>query len=274
MQYRPVTDVDQILTLASGDLTVAVYPGAGARIGQIDVAGQPLLVDVPDPDRRQPMMWGSFPMVPWAGRIRQGRFSFEGVDRQLQINHRDGPDPRQAHAIHGVAVDRPWRVDDVSDTSCVCSIRLDWEFGGIATQTVAVVDDRVVVTVMLESSGTDLPAEIGWHPWFRKPDDLEFSPTAMYQRDDVGLPTGALVEPTDGPWDDCFVNSAPVVLHYDRATAPEVTVASGCDHWVVFDEPADATCVEPQSGPPDAFNLTPHVVGPSSPLVRTMTISW
>jgi aldose 1-epimerase len=24
---------------------------------------------------------------------------------------------------------------------------------------------------------------------------------------------------------------------------------------VVYDEPAHATCVEPQSGPPDAFNL-------------------
>jgi aldose 1-epimerase len=53
-----------------------------------------------------------------------------------------------------------------------------------------------------------------------------------------------------------------------------VRVESECDHWVVFDVPAEATCVEPQSGPPDAFNLTPHVVTPRSPLSRTMTISW
>lgn len=274
MQYRPVTDADPILTLSRGDVTVTVHPGAGARIGQIDVAGQPLLVEEPDADRRHPMMWGSFAMVPWAGRIREGRFAFEGVDRQLPINHHDGPDPRQAHAIHGVAFDHPWRVDDVSDTSCECSIRLDWEFGGIAKQTVAVLDDRLVVTLRLESTGADFPAEIGWHPWFLKPDGLDFSPTAMYQRDDVGLPTGALVDPTDGPWDDCFLNTAPIVLRYDRPTAPELTVGSDCDHWVVFDELARATCVEPQSGPPDAFNLVPHVVDPTTPLSRTMTISW
>ena len=274
MQYRPVTDVEPTLTLSCADATLTVHPAAGARIGQIDVAGQPLFVDVPGPADRHSMMWGSFPMVPWAGRIRHGRFAFDGVEHQLAINHHDGPDPRQAHAIHGVAFDHGWRVDEVSDSSCTCSCALAWEFGGSASQTITLFDDRVVVTLTLESTGADLPAEIGWHPWFRKPEELEFSPTAMYRRDDFGLPTGALVEPTEGPWDDCFVNTDPVVLRYDRAVAPAVTVASDCDHWVVFDEPASATCVEPQSGPPDAFNLTPHVVDPATPLQRAMTISW
>jgi aldose 1-epimerase len=274
VQYRRVTDPDPILTLSCADARLTVHPSAGARIGRIDVAGQPLLVDPPDPAERDPMTWGSYAMVPWAGRIRQGRFAVDGVEHQLPINHRDGPDDRQAHAIHGLAFERAWRVDDVSDAACTCSCALAWEFGGIVTQTVGVFDDRVVVTLLVESTGTDLPAEIGWHPWFRKPDVLEFSPTAMYRRDDVGLPTGQLVEPTVGPWDDCFVNADPVVLRYDRPVAAAVTVASDCDHWVVFDHPAHATCVEPQSGPPDAFNLTPHLVTPTSPLRRTMTISW
>jgi len=55
---------------------------------------------------------------------------------------------------------------------------------------------------------------------------------------------------------------------------PTVTVRSGCDHVVVYDQPTDATCVEPQSGPPDAFNLQPHIVATGSHLVRTMVISW
>ena len=123
-------------------------------------------------------------------------------------------------------------------------------------------DDRVVVTLGVESTGADFPAEIGWHPWFRKPDGLEFTPTAMYERDDVGVPTGALVEPTPGPWDDCFVNTGPVVLRYDRPIASLVRIESDCDHWVVFDEPSDATCVEPQSGPPDRVQPHPSRRGP------------
>ena len=79
----------------------------------------------------------------------------------------------------------------------------------------------------------------------------------MYRRDEFGVPTGALVEPTDGPWDDCFVDTGPVVLALRPRSRRRVT-SSDCDHWVVFDEPADATCVEPQSGPPDGFNLAPR----------------
>ncbi len=274
MQYRRVIDGEPTLTLSCADATLTVHPSLGARIGRIDVAGQPLLADIPDDAEDHPMAWGSYAMAPWAGRIRQGRFRFEGVEYLLPINHHDGPGATRAHAIHGLAFDRPWQVREVSETSCTCSCALEWEFGGIVTQTIGLFDDRVAVTLLLESTGAVLPAEVGWHPWFRKPDVLRFTPTAMYRRDDVGLPTGELVEPTAGPWDDCFVNTDPVVLHYGRRVAPTVTVTSDCDHWVVFDEPSEATCVEPQSGPPDAFNLVAHVVSPASPLQRTMTISW
>lgn len=269
-----MSDAEAILTLRCGGAEVSVHPDAGARIGQIAVDGCPLLVDVPARGDRHAMAWGCFPMVPWAGRIRGGRFTFAGVEHELAINHLDGPDPGQAHAIHGLGLDRPWEVLDATATSCVCSFDVDWPFGGTATQTIALFDDRIVSTLTVESTGDDFPAEVGWHPWFRKPDRLSFTPDAMYERDRVGLPTGALVEPTAGPWDDCFVSSGPIGLGYDRTVAPTVTVESDCDHVVVFDEPADATCVEPQSGPPDAFNLTPHVVRPGAPLTRTMSIAW
>jgi aldose 1-epimerase len=272
VQYRLMQHGESILTLHAGDATATVHPDAGSRIGQITVADQPLLVDVPPVGERTPMAWGSYPMVPWAGRIARGRFVFGGIERQLPINHHDGSGAERAHAIHGLAFDRAWDVHDVPGTSCTCSIRLDWEFRGTATHTVALFDDRIVMTLMVESTGASFPAEVGWHPWFRKPDRLDFAPTAMYERDEFGIPTGRLVPPSAGPWDDCFVNTLPITLHYDRETAPSVTVLSGCDHVVVYDEPADATCVEPQSGPPDAFNLTPHLVAPE--LTRTMTISW
>ncbi len=274
VQYRPVEDADPTLTLRSGDVTVTVHPDAGARIGQIDVAGQPLMIDVPLDGERHPTLWGSFAMTPWAGRIRSGRFSFDGADHQLPINHHDGPDPRNAHAIHGLAFDRPWHVRTVSGTSCTCSLEFDWEFGGTVSQVVTLQPDRVVVELVVESTGVAFPAEVGWHPWFRTPDRLEFAPAAMYERDEFGLPTGEMVGPTEGPWDDCFVATGPVVAHYDRPIAPIVKVDSDCDHWVVFDQPSDATCIEPQSGPPDAFNLQPHVVTTDEPLARTMTISW
>jgi galactose mutarotase-like enzyme len=42
----------------------------------------------------------------------------------------------------------------------------------------------------------------------------------------------------------------------------------------VFDQPEHAICIEPQTDPPDAFNLSPAVVRPGEPLVVTATWSW
>jgi len=285
----PSIDPPRFMLSAAGAV-VEVAPGAGGRVAQIRVEGEPLLVDVPE-DLGRAMQWGSFPMAPWAGRIREGGFSFGGVHHQLATNHHDGGsdqdggrDPRRTHSIHGTVFTRPWSVEELTATTVVMSCplegALDWPFAGVATQRIEVSPHGVRCELMVASSGDRFPAVVGWHPWFRTPDRLVFRPTAMYVRDEFGIPTGEIVEPRPGPWDDCFVNTEPVVLLHDRAVAAEVTVASDCDHWVVFDHMDHAICVEPQSGPPDAFGLGDRAVGglvtvdPPTPLRRTMTISW
>jgi aldose 1-epimerase len=270
--------IDVPVVLHSGEATAMLHPAAGGRIGQIEVAGQRLLVDVPATDAH-PTSWGSFPMAPWVGRIRRGQFEFDGTQHQLELNHVDGDGgTARTHSIHGTVFTRSWTIDEQSDTTIAMSCRLagalDWPFGGSAHQHVELRADRLRCELWLDADDDVFPAEIGWHPWFRKPDRLDITPTAMYRRDEFGLPTGELVEPSAGPWDDCFVNVDAVRLTYDRVAAPTVTVAADCDHWVIFDEPTEATCVEPQSGPPDAFNLGAHLVTPSNPLRRTMTIAW
>jgi aldose 1-epimerase len=96
---------------------------------------------------------------------------------------------------------------------------------------------------------------LGWHPWFRKPQQLVFEPDAMYPRDQEGIATLPLVPPSPGAWDDCFINRAPVRLH---GATGELSLTSDSQHWVVYDQPPHASCVEPQTGPPDAFNLQPE----------------
>lgn len=273
-----VPDASDLVILAAGDVSAIVAPTAGGRIGQITVSGEPLLVDMAA-NNGHVMAWGSFPMAPWVGRVRAGQFTFDGADHQLEVNHLDGNGgPGHSHSIHGTVFTRPWSVIDRSATaitiSCPLAGALDWPFDGYAHQRIELDATQVRWSLSIDTEGDPFPAELGWHPWFRKPDHLEFFPTAMYRRDAFGIQTGELVEPTDGPWDDCFLNTEPVILHYDRLTVPQVTVSSDCDHWVVYDQPSGTTCVEPQSGPPNAFNLTAHVVDPTTPLHRTMTIAW
>ena len=251
-----------MISLRSGDTTVTVDAVNGGRLATLEVAGQQLLIgEAPD---RGPMHWGSFPMVPWAGRVRHARFTFDGERHDLPL---DMP----PHAIHGTAYRRAWDVEAVADEEMSMSCDLAWKLGGRAWQRVAVGDTSITCALGVVAGDRAMPAEIGWHPWFTKPTALTFRPEAMYAHDGEGIPTGDLIPPPPGPWDDCFVNTEPVALHYPQLT---VTVSSDCDHWVVFDEPPHATCVEPQSGPPDAFNLRPRVLTPGEQVVRTMTITW
>jgi aldose 1-epimerase len=269
---------DDTVILRAGNARLDVAVEAGGRIAQIEV-GQTLLLFGGEDDRRPDSTgWGSFPMAPWAGRIRHGRLRFLGQDVALTTNHRDGDQPDRAHAIHGTVFQRPWTVTTSTSTRVEMNLplggALGWPFGGTAHQIIDLFPQRVECRLTITADETVFPGDIGWHPWFAKPDRLDFHPLAMYRRDPIGLPTGELVVPTPPPWDDCFVNTAPVVLGYQRESVPQVTITSDCDHYVVYDEPAYATCVEPQSGPPDSPTIRPRLIAPGHPLERSMTIAW
>ncbi|MEP1125784.1 MAG: aldose epimerase [Ilumatobacter sp.] len=288
--------------LSAGDARMVVVPAAGGRIRQISVAGVDLLAEASDHDPHS-THWGSFPMAPWAGRIRNGRFDFLGISHTLDLNHQDGdgtgggtlspPVPatpgtlptqdRDRHAIHGTTFAREWTVASADGNRIAMSCELvdplgvdslGWSLAGRADQVITLAPDHVALWMRVAATDEVFPASIGWHPWFAKPDRMDFDPVAMYEQDSAGIPTGRLVTPPAGPWDDCFVNHHPIVLHYERATAATVTVSSPVDHWVVYDRPDRATCIEPQTGPPDAPTIRPKVVAPGAPLGITMKIGW
>ena len=182
------------------------------------------------------------------------------------------------HAIHGVAYDRPWRIDD----DRTLSIDLDerWPFRGRVVQRFALTESSMSFELALEAA-EPMPATIGWHPWFRRvlepgdaPVELAFEADSMLVRDAAGMPSGRVASPPPPPpWDDAFtgVHADPVLTWPGRL---RLSVGSSCSWWVVYTEPPTSICVEPQSGPPDAVNGTPEVVEPGAPLVHTMRWTW
>jgi aldose 1-epimerase len=268
-----VTSEVRLIELTCGRARAEIDVEHGGRIAQITVSEQPLLWTDTSIGA---IGWGSFPMAPWVGRIRAGRFEFDDTDYQLDLNHVDVDGA--CHAIHGTVYTEPWTLDDASPD--VAELHCDlgsWPWRGVARQRIELSESGIRCELTVESTEVAFPAAIGWHPWFVKPDRLTFTPSKMYRRGDIGLPTAELVEPADGPWDDTFMNDDPVTLHYDddgRRHARSVVVTSDCDHFVVYDQPPFATCIEPQSGPPDALTMQPRMVGPDEPLTRWMQITW
>jgi galactose mutarotase-like enzyme len=255
--------VEGAFELAAGALVAAVDPGLGGRIASLRVGGHEVLVV----DGASPLEQGWYPMAPYAGRVRGGRFRVDDVEHQLPLT-------AWPNAIHGTVHSLPWDVDERSEASCTLSVGLGagWPFAGRARHRIELADGGVRVELQVTSEGRHFPASCGWHPWLRRdlgiggPAVITLHAGAMWERDDDHLPTGRLVPPGPGPWDDCFTELTwPTVVRWPGALTVEVV--SSCEHVVVFDERPEGVCVEPQTGPPDALTIAPVLVTPERPLV-------
>jgi aldose 1-epimerase len=253
----------------------------GGRLSSLVVDGRELLVT----QGFGPISWGSFPMAPFAGRVRDGRFSFRGETYQLPI---DMP----PHAIHGTVLDRAWhRLDD---RTIGTELGSEWPFKGRVIQQLALKEGRFDFRLEVHAD-EPMPASIGWHPWFHRqptrvavdtnarlgtdaraavvPVELELDAGSMYRRDAAGITTTERIAPSPGPWDDCFTDLRyPPVLRWPGFL--ELTIDSDCRDWVVYTMPTDAICIEPQSAPPDALNIRPALVEPGQPLIAEMHWTW
>lgn len=243
------------LRIACGAVSIEIAPKAGGRIVQITHDAVDWLHSYSATNAAM-IAWGSYPMLPWAGRIRRGQFKFAGHSYQLPSN-------LGRHAVHGLGFALPWRIEAHSASCMELSLQLPederWPFGGHAYQRIEAGSHWVRMSLDVTAGARAMPAVIGWHPWLRKPEHLEFLPTSIYPRDAEGIATRPLALPPPPPWDDCFINHRPVLA---KRSGQLLRMTSDCTHWVVYDQPADSTCVEPQSGPPDAFNLEPSVLAP------------
>ncbi|WP_030191375.1 aldose epimerase [Streptomyces violaceorubidus] len=254
------------ITLTAGDAEATVLPGNGGRIGGLRVGGTELL--------RQGERYGCFPMVPWCGRIRDGRFSDGAVVHQMPLNS-------PPHAIHGTARDAAWRTARVSADEAVITYDLadPWPYSGRVTQVIALTEDALTLSMAVETYESSFPAQIGWHPWFNRTLDgagveVAFDPAWQEERGDDHLPTGNRTDPKPGPWDDCFGMPDGVDVTLTWPGRLELKVTSREQWVVVYDEQEAAVCVEPQTGPPNGLNTLPRLVTPLEPLEATTTWAW
>jgi aldose 1-epimerase len=259
-----VSELD--ITLTAGDAEVTVTPGNGGRVGGLRVGGVELL--------RQGARYGCFPMVPWCGRIREGRFRDGADEYRMPLNS-------PPHAIHGTARDGAWRTARTNPGEAVLTHDLTdpWPWPGRVTQAVALTPDSLTLTMSVETYGDSFPAQIGWHPWFNRnlgQDDvrIDFDPAWQEERGPDHLPTGERTAPRPGPWDDCFGMPDGVDVTLTWPAQLELRVAARSEWVVVYDEQEAAVCVEPQTGPPDGLNSMPRLVTPLEPLEASTTWTW
>ena len=170
-----------LINLQCADLYVQIAPDIGAAITQfyrLDTETGARF-DYLRPSTAQAIKEGaisemaSFLMAPWAGRIREGRFTYQG--RSI---HYPSADPNQPHSMHGFTRDNPWQVVAVQlaqglESQALAHLRYRhsadtaWPFSFTIDQTIRLSVTGLRIEVSVRNDGQEvMPFGFGHHPFY------------------------------------------------------------------------------------------------------------
>ena len=184
---------DQAATITDVGAKLRVY-----RVGDRDV------VTPFDADEPAPAGHGAV-LAPWPNRIGDGRYTFDGIDHQLDIT-----EPDRMTALHGLVMWQRWTVADRAADRVTLEVRTSPSAGYPFDLLISVTYRLTVAGLHVQARGTNLgavtaPYGIGFHPWLSPGpgslDECTFSLDAdtHVTSDERLLPTGT--EPVAGPFD-------------------------------------------------------------------------
>ena len=225
----------RLLSLRAGRLGLDLVPQAGGAIARFTVDGS---IDLLRPTAPEALASGRgnesscYPLVPFSGRIAQGRFTFDGAEIALKPNW-----PGVRHPMHGDGWAQPWTVARSDGRSADIVYEHDardgWPFRYRARQTYRLEDDTLTVGMSIENrESRDVPAGLGLHPFFVRDADTELACRLQHAwlTDAEVLPTKRIAVPPQ--WDFSTLRRV-----------EEVTVDSGFKGW-----DGHATIVWPRAG--------------------------
>ncbi len=230
-------------------------------------------------------------LIPFPGRIGNGRYSFDGQQFQLECNDKEGP-----NAIHGFVRNLPWHVRDAQANRVMFDVRLDADQYASRGYPFSL---EVRVTYELDAHGLSCsfmvnnvgqraaPLGVGFHPYFTVGTSLideaevEIPGSGYLEFNERLVPTGTILNVAGTPWDyrryreigrqrfnHCYVQlqrdaqgmATASLRHAARGHAIDVVMDSGFSGVVVYtgdaiaDEPRAALAIEPMTCASDAFN--------------------
>jgi aldose 1-epimerase len=265
-----------LLDLRKDDCRVRLDPLTGGAIAAFSWRGIEVLRPVRDPRLRAQhgRAVAGYPLIPYANRIAQGRFSLGGEPFQLERNFGDEPG-----SIHGNAWMRAWRVAEAGGERARLELChrpphdpvSEWPFAYDAVQEFAVFADRLELRLSVRNRDERaFPAGIGLHPYVARTARarLQFEADTVWRTGADGLPSDRVAVPEDMDFDrgreiagqvidSCFAGwggTARMELP-EHGIAVVIEAAAPLDHVQVYTPRAKDYCgLEPVSNMPDGIN--------------------
>lgn len=230
-------------------------------------------------------------LIPFPGRIGNGRYSFDGQTFQLECNDKEGP-----NAIHGFVRSLPWQIQQSHPNRVTFEVGLDATMYADRGYPFSL---RILVTYELDKQGLGCrfsvtnvgrkpaPAGVGFHPYFTVGTNIideaeaQIPGTGFLEFNERLVPTGTTYPVQDTPWDyrrfrpiaqqhfnHCYVNlerdaegiATAALRHVPSNRTITVTMDAAFSSVVVYtgdaiaEAPRVALAIEPMTCASDAFN--------------------
>ena len=255
-----------MIVLQHGGWRLAVRPELGCSIASLTHGGRDVLRPTPE-GVTDILQTACFPLVPYANRIAEGRFSVGGQTVNLPVHDRFAP-----HALHGDGWLASWTLLEQSEASARFIHRHDadgwpWPYEAVQTFTLSASGLRIDLSV-LNLGETPAPAGLGLHPYFPVGDQTRLQLTAeAVWAVDAGLIPTAPVRPAevfdwspgprvaDAPFvDNCYAGwgGAAHLIEPDRTITITASPNAGWAH--IYAPGLGYCCVEPVTHRPDAVH--------------------
>jgi aldose 1-epimerase len=269
---------DTEITITFGDQRAVLSPWGASlrRYFQVDAGGREIDIVWGYSGGSQKKGGQGDVLIPFPGRIAEGRYSFDGEAFQLERNDKEGP-----NAIHGFVRMLPWQVSRAGANCVLFDIGLEAERYGskgypfsLAIQVAYGLDGKgLSCSFEVHNIGTrPAPVGVGFHPYFTVG-------TALV--DEKLVPTGKILPAAGTEWDyrevrrigdkrfnHCYVQldrdaeglATASLRHAGSGRVIDVTMDRSFSAIVVYtgdaiaDAPRRAFAIEPMTCASDAFN--------------------
>jgi aldose 1-epimerase len=202
IRFRQPASTGQLVTLEHGAYKLVIAPQFGARIVSFSHDGRDIVRPTPQSVIANPKVYefAGFPLMPYSGPLFGPGFAFGGTTYALDRTVREEPS-----ATHGDAWIAPFRIIDQASTKLALLLDHEPQTGAFPFRFRGEVRFELsplglLTTLRVTSRDHRLmPAGIGFHPYFPKPDGtrLRFEAIGVWPADApeaVTEPCGPMIE--------------------------------------------------------------------------------
>nr|AOR51256.1 putative aldose 1-epimerase [uncultured bacterium pBE3-1] len=230
-------------------------------------------------------------LIPFPGRVAEGRYSFDGRQLQLERNDKEGP-----NAIHGFVRTLPWTTQQTDSNSVAFEVQLEaanytsrgYPFSLSIRVTYGLDAQGLACAFAVQNVGRQAaPVGVGFHPYFTVGTalvdevDVKIPATGYLEFNERLVPTGRVLDAKDTEWDyrnycrvgnrrlnHCYVGlerdadrmATASLRHQGSGRRTDILMDRSFSAIVVYtgdaiaDAPRRALAIEPMTCATDAFN--------------------